>query len=173
MRWRCGRGRESQGPGPVPTGGACFLLTAGLLCANMPGGMLRQRFGRRLDALEGIFVFVAEFLASRGLPPSGAFELDLVIEELFTNMVKYSPEGAPEIEIQLEQSGLAVTAVLSDFDVEPFDVTCAPGADISRPLEERQTGGFGLRLVRRIADSLRYDYRDRISTITVTVTVRQ
>jgi anti-sigma regulatory factor (Ser/Thr protein kinase) len=84
-------------------------------------------------------------------------------------MVKYSPEGAPEIEIQLERSGPAVTAVLRDFDVEPFDVTCAPEMDVTRPLEERQPGGLGLHLVHQIADSLCYDYRDRTSTITVTV----
>jgi len=135
----------------------------------MPGGMFGRRFGRTLGALDGIFAFVAEFLAARGLPPSAALELDLVIEELFTNMVKYSPEGGREIEIQLERSGPVITAVLRDFDVEPFDVTRAPEVDITRPLEERRSGGLGLHLVRQIAESLRYDYRDRTSTITVTM----
>jgi anti-sigma regulatory factor (Ser/Thr protein kinase) len=132
--------------------------------------MSERRFGRTFRSLEGIFKFVAEFLESNGLPAPAAFELDLVIEELFTNMVKYAPHGASEIEIGLTRLGPDVVVVLRDFDVEPFDPTRAPRADVGRPLGERPTGGLGLHLVRRIARDLRYDYRDRSSTITVTVT---
>ena len=129
--------------------------------------MSEQRFGRTFGSLESIFGFVAEFLEANGLPASAAYELDLVIEELFTNMVKYHPQGAPEIEIGLTRLGPDVVAVLRDFDVEPFDPTRAPQVDTARPLGERPTGGLGLHLVRRIARDLRYDYRDRSSTITV------
>jgi anti-sigma regulatory factor (Ser/Thr protein kinase) len=132
--------------------------------------MSQRRFGRTFRSLEGIFRFVAEFLESSGLPAPAAFELDLVIEELFTNMVKYAPHGAPEIELELKRLGPDVVVVLRDFDVEPFDPTRAPQADVGRPLDERPTGGLGLHLVRRIARDLRYDYRDRSSTVTVTVT---
>jgi len=131
--------------------------------------MLERRFGRTFSSLEGIFRFVAEFLESNGLQASAAFELDLVIEELFTNMVKYHPHGAPEIEIGLTQLGPDLVVVLRDFDVEPFDPTRAPRVDVGRPLGERPTGGLGLHLVRRIARDLRYDYHDRSSTITVTL----
>ena len=131
--------------------------------------MSGHRFGRTFGSLESIFGFVAEFLAANGLPASAAFELDLVLEELFTNMVKYHPHGAPEIEIGLTRLGPDVVVVLRDFDVEPFDPTRAPLVDVGRPLGERPTGGLGLHLVRRIARDLRYDYRDRSSTITVTL----
>lgn len=133
--------------------------------------MSERRFGRTFRSLDGIFRFVGEFLESSGLPGPVAFELGLVIEELFTNMVKYAPEGAPEIEIGLTRFGPDVVVVLRDFDVEPFDPTLAPEAELGRPLGERPSGGLGLHLVRRIARDLRYDHRDRISTITVTVPV--
>lgn len=131
--------------------------------------MSERRFGRTFGSLESIFGFVAEFLQASGLPASTAFELDLVIEELFTNMVKYHPQGAPEIEIGLTRLGPDVVVVLRDFDVEPFDPTRAPPVDISRPLSERPAGGLGLHLVRRIARDLAYEHRDRCSTITVTL----
>ena len=131
--------------------------------------MSERHFGRTFGSLESIFGFVAEFLEANGLRDSAAFELDLVIEELFTNMVKYHPHGAPEIEIGLSRLGPDVLVVLRDFDVEPYDPTRAPRVDVGRPLGERPTGGLGLHLVRRIARDLRYDYRDRISTLTLTV----
>jgi anti-sigma regulatory factor (Ser/Thr protein kinase) len=131
--------------------------------------MSGRRFGRTLGSLESIFGFVAGFLEANGLPAAAAFELDLVIEELFTNMVKYHPLGASEIEIGLSRSGPDVVVVIRDSDVEPFDPTTAPPADLDRPLHERRAGGLGLHLVRRIARDLRYEHRDRCSTITVTI----
>lgn len=131
--------------------------------------MPERRFGRSFDSLDGIFAFVADFLASHGLPEAMSFDLDLVIEELFTNMVKYSPRGAAEVEIGLERRDGLVEIVLRDFDVERFDPTEASEAEADRALTERRRGGLGLRLVRRIAESVRYDYRDRTSTITLTV----
>lgn len=131
--------------------------------------MPERRFGRSFESLDGIFGFVADFLASQGLPDSLSFDLDLVIEELFTNMVKYSPHGAPEVEIGLARRDGRVEVVLRDFDVEPFDPTLDTGSEADRALAERRPGRLGLRLVHRIAESVRYEYRDRTSTITLTL----
>jgi serine/threonine-protein kinase RsbW len=131
--------------------------------------MSMRRFGRTLASLEGIFGFVAEFIKANGLDAAQAFEVELVLEELFTNQVKYNPEASHEVEVRLEREGPTVLVVLRDFDVEPFDLTQAPEVDVSRPLSERQTGGLGLHLVRQIAERVRYEHRDRCSTITVSL----
>ena len=129
--------------------------------------MAARRFPRSTAALEEIFAFVAEFLAAEGIDRDRAFDLDLVVEELFTNMVKYSREGKDEIEVALTREEDELRLTLRDFNVERFDVTRTPDVDTSRPISERRAGGLGLHLVRRIADRFEYDYRDRISTITV------
>jgi serine/threonine-protein kinase RsbW len=131
--------------------------------------MSMRRFGRTLVSLESIFGFVAEFIKANGLEASQAFEVDLVLEELFTNQVKYNPAASHEVEVRLEREGPTVLVVLRDFDVEPFDLTQVPEVDVSRPLSERQTGGLGLHLVRQIAERVRYEHRDRCSTITVSL----
>ncbi len=131
--------------------------------------MPERRFGRSIDSLEGIHEFVAGFLESQGLSGPLSLDLDLVIEELFTNMVKYSPGGAPEIALRLERRNGGIEVVLRDFDVDRFDPTQASEADADRALAERRPGGLGLRLVRRIAETVRYEYGDRTSTITLTL----
>ena len=47
---------------------------------------------------------------------------------------------------------------MTDYDVDPFDVTEAPDADIRLPIDERKPGGLGLHLVRRLLDSIAYEY---------------
>jgi len=61
---------------------------------------------------------------------------------------------------------------LTDFNVEPYDISRAPAVDISLPLAKREPGGLGLQLVRRLVDELTYDYTNRQSRITVTKNLR-
>lgn len=129
--------------------------------------MPEQRFSRSLGSLDAIFGFVDGFCATQGLGADPSFEIQLVIEELFTNIVKYSRDGHQDIAISLEREGPRLVICLRDFDVEPFDVTRVPTANVDQPITERTRGGLGLYLVRQVADDFRYDYRDRNSTITV------
>ena len=130
--------------------------------------MVERRFSRNVQSLEAIFDFVTEFAARQGLTEDERYEVDLILEELFTNLVKYSTQRLEDIGIGLDCRDSQLTLVLRDFDAEEFDVTRTRqdenGADLARPLP----GGRGLALVRKYADEFRYDYRDRNSTITVT-----
>ena len=130
--------------------------------------MLERRFRRDLGSLEPMFDFVAEFFASNGIDPSHAFEVDLVIEELFTNMLKYSKGGAGEVAIGLRHNDARLVITLRDFDVEAYDVTQTRPVDTALPMERRRPGGLWLHFVRRVSESIVYEYKDRSSTITVT-----
>ena len=66
-----------------------------------------------------------------------------------------------------------VEVSLTDFDVERFDPTRAVEVDIDAPLAERTAGGLGLYLVLKMADSIHYEYHDRMSKITFTNSVRK
>ena len=125
------------------------------------------RLGRSIGSLGSLFEFVDGFVNQHGIPADAAFDLSLALEELFTNMVKYHPEGAETILVRLEREGSSVRAMLQDFDVDSWDVTRAPEPDLDAPVEARRPGGMGLRLVRKVTDDFRYEYRDRSSTITV------
>ncbi|MBI4364415.1 MAG: ATP-binding protein [Candidatus Latescibacteria bacterium] len=130
--------------------------------------MLERRFRRDLASLDEIFQFVASYLKSRGLDPGHSTDVGLLIEEVFTNMLKYAKGGGREVAIGLGGSGSDVVITIRDFDVESFDITAAPEADIDRPLAERKAGGLGLHLVRRLADSIGYEYKDRSAIVTLT-----
>jgi len=132
---------------------------------------MERSFPRRTDSLEEIARFVESFVNGADLGDQESFDLNLIIEELFTNMVKYSPEGRHDISVRLDREGDALLVCLTDFDVEPFDITKAPPVDTSQPLAKRRIGGLGLHFIRQIADRITYDYENRNSRITVTKSV--
>lgn len=128
------------------------------------GPVATRTFKRSFDELEAIFAFTRE-----NMNAELAKTMDFVLEELFTNVVKYGAKGsaAPvRIDIVRVEGGAEVTII--DTDAEPFDVTQAPDADINLPLEERRPGGLGIHLIRKMVDTLQYSYvaEERTSRIT-------
>jgi serine/threonine-protein kinase RsbW len=92
--------------------------------------------------------------------------VEFIAEELFTNMVKYNPDGAGEIAVELERHGDMLECRIADPDSRFFDVTAAPDADVAAGAEQRRPGGLGIHLSRRLADGLEYDYCAGTSRIT-------
>jgi len=115
-------------------------------------------FRRSFDVLPAIFAFTSDEFARQGIDASLLPTVDFAVEELFTNMVKYSKGTDAEVRIGLRSLAGGVEVTLTDYDVEPFDVTKAPDVDVSLPIEERRPGGLGLHLIRRLMDSVEYEY---------------
>jgi len=117
-----------------------------------------RMFARSFDSLQAIFAFTAEFCSRHGVGAALVPTVDFVAEELFTNMVKYSPKGSPEVRVDMTAIPGGVEMALTDYDVEQFDVTRAPDVDTAKPIEQREPGGLGLHLIRRMVDSMEYEY---------------
>lgn len=128
---------------------------------------MHRTFIRNLDALQQVFGFVAEFLAPIDPRTLNHKEIQLVVEELFTNFLRHNRDGTNEIGIELQLYRERIEVVVTDTDVEPFDITQVPEIPLDQPLEQRRGGGMGLQLVRTIADKLSYEYSDRTSRVTV------
>jgi anti-sigma regulatory factor (Ser/Thr protein kinase) len=96
--------------------------------------MTERRFRRDLSSLQPIFEFVRECFRARGLDQDAAWDVDLILEELFTNMLRYSA-GAADVAIGIDWTPPNLTLRLRDHGVEPFDVTRAAPFDVDMPLE--------------------------------------
>ena len=129
---------------------------------------MNKKFKRSFASLDTIFAFTEAFFDAEALDRDDLFAVNFAVEELFTNMVKYNADNGQDILLDLRRTDDVLTVRLTDFGVEPFDVTQAPPADVDSPLEERQVGGLGLHLVPKIVDSLDYAHVDGQSRITFT-----
>lgn len=129
---------------------------------------MERRFQRDLSSLPELTRFVADFLSHCGLSPSNAYDLDLILEELFTNVLKYS-SGTGDVAVGLTRDDSLITIAVREFDAaKAYDITRAPEPDFTRPITERPVGGLGIHMVRQLAETIRYEYKDRVSTTTIT-----
>ena len=126
----------------------------------------RREFPRSLAAVSDLLDWTERFFEAALIPADHRFGVQLGLEELFTNLVKYGA-GAHPIEIELVRRDALLLASLTDQDVEPFDPTAAPDADTTLPLDARKPGGLGLHLVRRVVDRVDYTYENRRSRTTL------
>ena len=83
-------------------------------------------------------------------------------------MVKYNPTSRSEILIDLKKDGKTLTISVTDFDSDPFDLTKAGEVDIHQSLRNRKVGGLGIHLVKKMVDTVDYEYQDRQSKVTLT-----
>jgi anti-sigma regulatory factor (Ser/Thr protein kinase) len=134
---------------------------------------MEKKFKREVASLEKIFEFVGEFVEANSIDEGTVFTINFVVEEIFTNMVKYSPESSNDILVGLEREDRTLTIHLTDFNVEPFDLTKSAEVDIHQALKERKVGGLGIHLVRKMVDSVDYEYKDRISKVTLKKTLEK
>lgn len=125
---------------------------------NGPGTADSREFERRIDALAEIVAFAAAVFDRRGIDRSILPSVDFALEELFTNMVKYGAGSRAPIRIGIGPIAGGAEVTMTDRDVPPFDLTLAPDADVTLPLEQRVPGGLGIHLTRRLVDTIEYTY---------------
>jgi anti-sigma regulatory factor (Ser/Thr protein kinase) len=127
---------------------------------------MQQTFNRSLDELKRIVAFTDRVFAREDIDPSMRYVVDLCVEELFVNMIKYNIETDADILIEMRRHDHGVEVSLTDFDVDRFDPRDVEPLNVTAPVEQRTPGGLGLYLVLKMASSIHYEYRGRTSRIT-------
>ena len=125
---------------------------------------MEKSFARDIGALDDLFSFLAAFIKKHQLDDSVAFALNLVIEELFVNMVKYHSDNPSPVSVSLNKKNGQLILELIDFNVDPFDITKTAEFDPNQPLEQRRAGGMGIHLVKSAMDDITYDYNEQERT---------
>ncbi|MBN2068407.1 MAG: ATP-binding protein [Opitutales bacterium] len=91
------------------------------------------------------------------LPPALQMNLDLVLEEVLSNIIHYgfSDQQLHWIEIHAVYENGTVMLRISDDGV-PFDPTEKAAPDLTQSIEDRPVGGLGIFLVRKLMDQVTY-----------------
>jgi len=96
-------------------------------------------------------------------------QLNLVLDELFTNVVSYGSIGGPEEQVRftLKRRGDAIEIVMCDRGTA-FDPTVAKKPKRDCALAETPDGGLGIFLVHQYTDSISYRRAEDKNILTLT-----
>ncbi|HLW27878.1 MAG TPA: ATP-binding protein [Kiloniellales bacterium] len=111
-----------------------------------------------LAELDRLAAAVEDFCADQGVPMQAAYHLNLVLDELVTNIVSYGYDegsGEREIRISLKREPAAVQVGVED-DGRPFNPLEVAQPDVDAPVETRPIGGLGVHFLRTLMDELCY-----------------
>ncbi|MEA2114828.1 MAG: ATP-binding protein [Thermodesulfobacteriota bacterium] len=85
------------------------------------------------------------------------FQINLVLDELFTNIVNYGFDDTSDhsIVISLEYDGERMQITMTD-DGHAFDITQADNPELDISPDQKDVGGLGIFLVRQYVDEISY-----------------
>lgn len=128
---------------------------------------MSAKFRRDVGALEEVFELVEAFFSREALSPRFRYPVDLAVEEVFTNFVKYNADAQSDIGVSLRREEGELVVSVTDFESVPFDLTKRVPPDIAAPLGQRTPGGLGIHLVQNVMDRVEYEHRNKESTVTL------
>jgi serine/threonine-protein kinase RsbW len=97
----------------------------------------------------------------KNLPPDLEMPAVLSLEEVLSNSIRHGCKGKQDADIRVEFrfDPDAFEFIVSDNGI-PYNPLLREDPDIHLPLEQRTPGGLGIFLVRKLADDVRYEFRD-------------
>ena len=127
------------------------------------------RIKNEVSELEKVALFVEEIGEELGLNMELQMNLNLVMEEMVSNVIFYAyPEGEEaEIELLAKSDGKELTFVLSDQGKE-FDPTAKEDADPDVNPADREIGGMGIFIVKNIMNKVTYQRLEGRNLLTMT-----
>lgn len=94
-------------------------------------------------------------------------QIDIAVEEIFVNVSHYAyapDEGDVLIKYGIENGEVEITVIDSGAPYNPLE---KPDPDITLSVDERQIGGLGIFMVKKIMDSVSYQYVDNRNNFTI------
>ena len=122
-----------------------------------------------LNEIERINAAVRILSEAEGWAPELLFQIQLVLEEIGTNIIKYGQDGKGEMEIQITLTSYSASLVMEIVDSgKPFDpFSEAPPPDLESDVQDRPIGGLGVYLVRELMDEASYRRENDRNVVTL------
>lgn len=122
-----------------------------------------------LENLSKVNEFVEEFLKEKDCSQKIRMQLELVVEEIFSNIANYAygdDTGKVTIEGCLEDDAAKFRLKFMDHG-SPYNPLKQPDPDINMELEDRPIGGLGIFLVKKNVDDITYQHEDGQNILTI------
>jgi len=125
-------------------------------------------FANDMQELTHVLQVVNVFLEPRALSSKIVYAVNLILEEILMNIIKYGydDEESHEIEVQIEveQEEVALTVIDDGKEFNPLTI---PGPARSKSAMDRLEEGLGLQFVRHMRNAMEYRREEDKNILTI------
>ena len=118
--------------------------------------LTRLRLSAKLENLGRLIGALSDCAKTQGFAQKNISKIELAAEAALVNVFRYAyPEQPGDVEMicRLEGERLAIEIVDSGI---PFDATAMPVPEVTDGDHEREPGGLGILLMKKVMDEVRY-----------------
>ncbi len=122
-----------------------------------------------VENIKTVTDFVNEQLEAFDCPIKVQMQIDIAIDELFGNIAHYAynlSDGNVTVKVEFSENPLAVLITFIDEGI-PYDPTKQTEPDITLSADERQIGGLGIYMVKKLMDEIMYEYKNGQNILSV------
>ena len=116
-------------------------------------------------SIEIVQAFLEDKFNGADIRPALFSRTQIVTDEIWSNICRYSGASAASLRLSLDESN-TLLLIFSDNGT-PFNPTAAAEPDTTLSAEERKIGGLGLHMVRNLAASMSYEYKNGMNVLTL------
>lgn len=113
---------------------------------------------------EKVRIFIDGTLERAGCSEKVRTQFLIAADEILSNIFKYSNSSNVTVAIKTDSSEFALKFI---DDGTPYDPLAKKDPDISLPVEERELGGLGIFLTKKLMDEVVYEYLDQRNTLII------
>ena len=126
-------------------------------------------FPASFEYLDEIRELVAEIARTGGFSEKAIYSLQLAADEAASNIIEHAYEGVSNASIFLtcDMKGEDLVITMLDKGL-PFDFSAVKEPNLTSDLSERQIGGLGVYLMRKLMDKVNYETTRAGNLLTMT-----
>ena len=150
-------------------GGADQFDDITMLCIEIKdaaSAMRKVSITPSLDKLPEATAFFEDILSDAGVSMKTIARVNVAVDEIFSNIARYSGATSATLGCSLTEGRIVFR--FSD-NGRPYDPTDRPDPDTTLSAEERDIGGLGIFMVKKIMDEVTYEYRDGLNILTLAI----
>lgn len=116
------------------------------------------------DSMRKALEFVEEALTQADVSQKIIMKMNIVVDEIFSNIIQYSEADEAEIECSVNDEN--ITLVFTD-NGKPYNPLDAKEPDTALAAEDRKIGGLGIFMVKKSMDNVTYTYQSNRNILTL------
>ena len=121
------------------------------------------------ENLQEVQTFVEDHLEASGCSMKAQMQIGVAVEEIFVNIANYAyhpDKGNATVRVEVSGDPVCVTITFVDHGV-PYDPLAKDDPDVTLSADDREIGGLGIFMTKRIMDDVAYEYKDGQNILTL------